>query len=281
MVRFLSVFLGAVFGLSVYVPHAWSTDEMQGNAIVLEGKLLQGGMVIGQAPLGSRVWLDGESLELTPDGHFVFGFGRDAEADHKLKVVYPDGVEEQKDLVVRARDYDIQYIEGIPKKIMSPNKDDLKRIREENAMVSQARGQFSTLQSFLETFIWPAKGPITGVYGSQRYYNGEPRRPHFGLDIAAPRGAEVIAPASGKVVLAHDNMFFSGGTLIVDHGYGITSTFIHLDAILVEKGQAVTQGEVIARVGATGRATGPHLDWRINWFQTRLDPRLLMNEPQP
>ncbi|OZG73052.1 peptidase [Hahella sp. CCB-MM4] len=281
MVRLLSVFLGAALGLSVFAQNAWSADEFQDNTLALEGKLVQGGMIIGQAPPGSQVWLDGKSLELTSDGHFVFGFGRDAEADHDLKVIYPDGVQEQKALAIKARDYDIQYIEGISKKIMSPNEDDLKRIREENALVSGARGQFSTLKSFLETFIWPAKGPITGVYGSQRYYNGEPRRPHFGLDIAAPRGAEVVAPASGKVVLVHDNMFFSGGTLIVDHGYGITSTFIHLDKILVEKGQMVNQGDVIALVGATGRATGPHLDWRINWFQTRLDPGLLMAEPQP
>ncbi|WP_211210723.1 M23 family metallopeptidase [Hahella ganghwensis] len=271
--------VSAMFMLALQV---WATDSAgQGSLLELQGELVQGGMVIGRAPQGSQVWLNDEVVKVTPDGRFVFGFGRDSENTHQLKIKYPNGTEALRELEVKPRDYDIQYIEGISKKIMSPNEEDLKRIRRENSMVAKARAGASVREDFLETFIWPAKGPITGVYGSQRFYNGEPRRPHFGLDIAAPRGAEVIAPASGKVVLAHNNMFFSGGTLIMDHGYGITSTFIHLDAILVEEGQEVKQGDAIARVGATGRATGPHLDWRINWFNTRLDPQLLMSEPQP
>ncbi len=251
------------------------------SELMLEGKFTQGGMIIGKAPAGSVVMLDDKTLRLTPEGQFVFGFGRDAKAQHQLKIVYPDGAEENRELEISARDYDIQYIEGISQKIMSPDPDDLKRIQHENGLVYQARNQESDLQSFGESFIWPAQGPISGVYGSQRFYNGEPRRPHFGLDIAAPKGADVIAPASGRVVLVHKDMFFSGGTLIVDHGYGITSTFIHLSAILVEEGQKVAQGDLIAKVGASGRATGPHLDWRINWFQTRLDPALLLKEPAP
>ncbi|AZZ90945.1 M23 family metallopeptidase [Hahella sp. KA22] len=251
------------------------------SPIELKGDLTQGGLVVGQIAADAQVWYDDHKLELTKDGHFVFGFERDDDLNHSLKVRLADGQEWTQPVTISARDYDIQYIEGIPKKMMEPDPNDLKRIREENAQVARARGRDSRLNYFLEGFISPAKGPITGVYGSQRYFNGEPRRPHYGLDIAAPRGASVIAPASGEVTLTHPDMFFSGGTLVIDHGYGVSSTFIHLDKILVKVGDKVEQGQEIAKVGSTGRATGPHLDWRINWFQTRLDPALLLaSEPK-
>ncbi|WP_431688315.1 M23 family metallopeptidase [Hahella sp. NBU794] len=251
------------------------------SPIELKGDLTQGGLVVGQISADAQVWYDDHKLELTKDGHFVFGFERDDELSHSLKVRLADGQEWTQPVTISARDYDIQYIEGIPKKMMEPDPNDLKRIREENAQVARARGRDSRLNYFLQGFICPAKGPITGVYGSQRYFNGEPRRPHYGLDIAAPRGASVIAPASGEVTLTHPDMFFSGGTLVIDHGYGVSSTFIHLDKILVKVGDKVEQGQEIAKVGSTGRATGPHLDWRINWFQTRLDPALLLaSEPK-
>jgi len=258
-----------------------ATEVTFEGRVTLNGQFTQGGMIIGKAAAGTMLKIDDQALRVTPEGRFVFGFGRDARPSHELAIMYPDGREEVRDLEIASRDYDIQYIEGIPKKIMSPDPEDLKRIRQENGLVYKARQQDSDLLSFSESFIWPTKGPVSGVYGSQRFYNGEPRRPHFGLDIAAPKGADVIAPASGKVVLVHKDMFYSGGTLIVDHGFGITSTFIHLSAILVKEGQQLSQGELIAKVGDTGRATGPHLDWRVNWFQTRLDPALLLEESAP
>jgi len=143
-------------------------------------------------------------------------------------------------------------------------------------LIKQARKGDSKLQDFLAGFVKPLEGPITGVYGSRRVYNGTPGRPHYGLDIAAPTGTEVYAPAPGIVRLAHDDMFYSGGTLIVDHGQGVSSTFIHLSEVIVTPGQRVEAGDLIARVGATGRATGPHLDWRINWFEVRIDPDLVL-----
>jgi murein DD-endopeptidase MepM/ murein hydrolase activator NlpD len=152
----------------------------------------------------------------------------------------------------------------------------LARIHRESASIKEARAKDDARTDFLKGFIWPAKGRITGVYGSQRILNGEPRRPHYGLDIAAPVGTLVVAPASGIVTLTTPNMFYSGGTLILDHGHGLSSTFIHLHRILVKEGQYVRQGDVIAEIGATGRVTGAHLDWRINLFKRRLDPQLIL-----
>ena len=147
-------------------------------------------------------------------------------------------------------------------------------------MAADARKVDLPLPGFAEVFQWPLIGPISGVYGSQRFYNGVAGSPHFGVDIARPTGSQVSAPASGVVTLVHPDMFYSGGTLIIDHGHGISSTFIHLSEILVKEGDAIHQGQVIAKVGQTGRATGPHLDWRMNWFEERLDPQLLMG-PMP
>jgi murein DD-endopeptidase MepM/ murein hydrolase activator NlpD len=156
----------------------------------------------------------------------------------------------------------------------------LERINRESQLTRNARAKDLPRKDFLEPIRWPLLGPITGVYGSQRVYNGEPRRPHFGVDVARPTGTKVIAPLPGLVTLAYDNMFFSGGTLILDHGHGISSTFIHLSKILVNEGDEIAQGQAIAEVGATGRVTGPHLDWRMNWFSQPLDPELLV-EPMP
>ena len=130
----------------------------------------------------------------------------------------------------------------------------------------------------LTGFTWPATGRISGVYGSQRVLNGKPRNPHFGLDIAAPDGTEVFAPADGLVTLTHPDMLLSGGTIILDHGQGLSSTFLHLSKILVEAGSFVKQGELIALIGSTGRASGPHLDWRMNWLDRRVNPQPLLSE---
>jgi murein DD-endopeptidase MepM/ murein hydrolase activator NlpD len=144
------------------------------------------------------------------------------------------------------------------------------------ALIKKARARDDARADFLTGFKWPASGCITGVYGSQRFLNGKPGRPHYGLDIAAPTGTPVLAPADGVVTLAHPNMFYSGVTLIVDHGHGLSSAFLHLNRILVKEGMRVRQGEPIAEVGATGRVNGAHLDWRINLFGRRLDPQLVL-----
>ena len=143
-------------------------------------------------------------------------------------------------------------------------------------MVASARARRDQRTDYAAPFAWPARGRISGVYGSQRILNGEPRRPHFGVDVAAPTGTPVYAPAPGIVTLAHEDMYFSGGTLIIDHGHGLSSSFLHLSEILVEAGTYVSRGDLIARIGATGRASGPHLDWRMNWLDRRVDPQRLV-----
>ena len=182
-------------------------------------------------------------------------------------------------LEIERRRYDIQRIDGLPKKMVTPPPELLVRIREEGAKVREARAFDTAELDLFVPFAWPAQGPISGVYGSQRILNGEPRQPHFGVDIAASTGTPVRAPAGGDIRLAEPDLYYSGGTVILDHGHGLSSSFLHMSRIDVEVGQRVAQGEVIGAIGATGRVTGAHLDWRMNWFERRLDPALLV-EPQ-
>ena len=246
------------------------------SPLLLEGAFSQGGLVQGRTDPAARVELDGRPVRVSPEGLFLIGFGRDAPAESTLRVTYPDGRVEQRLLQVAKRQYRIQRIDGLPKRKVVPEKRDLERIRKEAALAREARRRDDPRTDFASGFIWPAQGRISGVYGSQRILNGQPRRPHYGVDVAAPVGAPVRAPAAGLVTLAHPDMFFSGGTLILDHGHGLSSSFLHLSRILVKEGQRVRQGEVIAEVGATGRVTGAHLDWRMNLFTKRLDPQLLV-----
>jgi murein DD-endopeptidase MepM/ murein hydrolase activator NlpD len=232
-------------------------------------------MIIGQAEPGAIIHFLNRRVDLTPTGQFVIGLGRDASGTAQLKVE-TNGLEEVFNYPITPREWDIQRIEGVPQRTVSPPEEALKRIRREAALVRRARSDNDFREDFLRGFIKPLDGPITGVYGSQRIYNGVPKNPHFGLDIARPTGTLVRAPAAGLVKLVHADMYYSGGTLIIDHGYGISSTFIHLSEILVEEGAYVTSGAQVARVGASGRATGPHLDWRMNWFSVRLDPSLTL-----
>lgn len=248
-------------------------------AIELTGPLEQGGMVIGTVAPGTAVSLDGKAIKVSADGRFVIGFDRDAASKAVLIAAGSEG-QERMELTIKARKYQIQRIEGIAQTIMSPSAANLKRIGEEAAQVSRARARHYERMDFAGEFHWPLLGPITGVFGSQRVYNGEPRRPHYGLDVAAPIGTPVTTPAPGVVTLAHPDMFYSGGTLIIDHGFGVSSTLMHLSKVLVTVGQEVVPGDLVAEVGAAGRATGPHLDWRMNWHKVRIDPQLLVS-PMP
>jgi len=248
--------------------------------IELDGEPVQGGLLIGQAPVDASARLDGQALQIGPDGSFLIGFGRDETEPKMLEVTLADGRVYRRELVPAARVFNIQRIDGLPPSQVTPPAEVLERIRREAELAREARRLRDPRSDFAEGFIWPVTGPITGVYGSQRILNGQPRNPHWGVDIAAPVGTEVVAPAAGVVTLAHDDMYFSGGTLFIDHGLGLSSAFLHLDEILVEPGQRVAQGEPVARVGATGRVTGPHLDWRMNLGSTRVDPQLLV-PPMP
>lgn len=256
----------------------WASPLLAKLDVTLHGELVQGAMIIGQAPPGSKVQLNDDTLRQTADGYFVFGLDRDTESGDVLKVTGPQGDTWHKTLQVAEREYDIQHVEGIDQAILRPDRppEVWQRIRKESAKVGQARAEHQELEAFRQNFKWPIIGRITGVFGSQRVYNGRPGRPHYGVDVAAPVGAEVYAPADGLVTLAHDDMFFSGGTLIIDHGYGISSSFLHLSEILAKPGDIISQGDLIARVGAGGMASGPHLDWRMNWYQRRIDPQLLV-----
>ncbi len=245
---------------------------------VLRGTLTQGALLRGKLPAGSAVWLNGKALNILTSGEFVLGFGRDATLTQNLEWQLPGDLKRnQQSLQLLKRKYNVQHIEGVAAKYVSPPKEVLARIREDNVQIAAARATSSQQSAFLSDFILPAKGPISGVYGSQRVFNGEPKRPHFGLDIAGPVGTDIVAPIDGVVTLAHKDMYYSGGTLIIDHGLGVSSTFIHLSSIDVKSGDVVKQGQKIAEMGATGRVTGPHLDWRINWFKERLDPALVVD----
>lgn len=249
-------------------------------ALTLEGKLVQGGMAIGKTNPEATVYFQGEPIRVSPDGQFLIGFGRDAEPKAMLEIHLASGGVEKHPLTIEKRTYKIQRIDGLPPRKVSPSEDDLTRIRKEIALVKKMRKKDAPRNDYSQSFIWPVTGRISGVYGSQRILNGTPKRPHYGVDIAAPTGTPVKAPIDGVVSLVHNDMFYSGGTLIVDHGHGLTTSYLHLHKILVKSGQTVKQGEVIAEVGATGRVTGPHLHWGMNWFETRLDPSLMV-PPMP
>ncbi len=246
--------------------------------IDLQGDLTQGALIRAKVEAHTKVALNDQPIRVNAQGDLIFAFDRDAPLNYTLIVTPPAQTPCVMPLQLKARQYKIQRVEGIADKIMNPEPLDYDRIAQEAAMVKQARAQDSERADFLQGFAVPADGPVTGVYGSQRFYNGKPGRPHYGVDYAGPVGAPVKAPAGGKVVLVHPDMFYSGGTLIVDHGMGLFSSFIHLSKILVKEGDEIRAGDVIAEIGKSGRATGPHLDWRMNWFDVRVDPQLVLKD---
>ena len=182
-----------------------------------------------------------------------------------------------KKIEIIERDYKVQYVEGVPQRTVTPTETDLAKIRRDAVLVRAARKHELLEPLFLEGFVRPIQGQITGIYGSQRIYNGTPGRPHYGIDYAAPSGSKIFAPAPGIIRLSESDLFYSGGTIILDHGYGISSSFLHLSQVLVEVGDRVNFGDVIGLVGSTGRSTGPHLDWRMNWFDVRIDPEIVLD----
>lgn len=244
--------------------------------IQLSGEIKQGGLVVGKTHANNVVRLNEKVLPVSTQGDYVFAFSRDDKKQYTLTVTSPTGQVETKSFTPTSRDYKISRVEGISKKIMNPNKKANIRAGQDRAAMVKVRKISSKLTDFSQGFIAPRSSRITGVYGSQRFYNGVPKNPHFGVDYAGQIGAPVKAPASGTVLLWVPDMFYSGGTLVIDHGHGITSNFLHLSASMVKAGDKVKQGEVIAKVGNSGRVTGPHLDWRMNWHTVRFDPQLAM-----
>ncbi|MFO1433757.1 MAG: M23 family metallopeptidase [Candidatus Competibacteraceae bacterium] len=251
----------------------------QAGLLELTGSFTQGGLIMGRTEPGARITLDGQPVRVSPTGAFVIGFDRDAPAGARLETTFRNGSREQRTLTIKPRRYQVQRISGLPEEKVTPPPEVMGRIQREKAQLQEARSRDIDTAYFLSGFTWPVNGRISGIFGSQRILNGEPRQPHYAIDIAATAGTPVKAPADGVVTLAQPDLYFTGGTLIVDHGYGLSSLFAHLQEIYVRPGQTVKQGQTIAAVGATGRAAGPHLHWGLNWLNRHLDPALLLMPP--
>ena len=241
------------------------------NAVEFKGKFLQGHFIVGITDPNAKILIGKKEVKVSKDGYFVFGLDRDRKFDVTITKIF-NGKKKIITKQVLKRKYNIQRIDGLEESKVTPPESVYKRIKKENNAIGEARAINSDLPFFKEKFIMPVKGIISGVYGSQRILNGKPRWPHYGIDIAAKQGTMIISSGSGMVTMAEDDLYYTGGTIIMDHGHGISTIYSHLENVLVSVGDQINQGDVIGTVGSTGRSTGPHLDFRINWFQTRLDP---------
>jgi len=242
-------------------------------AVNFKGKFIQGSFILGKTNPGSEVFIDKKKVKVTSNGYFAFGLGRDRKNDVVITI--------NKEIIVKKvfkRKYKIQRIDGLEEKKVTPPEEVYERIKRENKWIGEARAVNSNLTFFKNKFINPLENAIiTGVYGSQRILNGKPKWPHYGIDFAAKEGTKIKAMLDGVVTLAEPDLFYTGGTLIFDHGHGISTLYMHMKTLMVKKGQKVKQGDVIGTVGSTGRSTGAHLDVRLNWFQTRLDPATVLD----
>ena len=246
------------------------------NAIEFKGKFLQGHYIIGITDPSAKIIIDKKNVKVSNDGYFVFGIDR----DRKFDLIITKIINGKKEKIVKKilkRKYNIQRINGLEESKVTPPESVYKRIREENNKIGEARAINSDLSFFKNQFIMPVKGIISGVYGSQRILNGKPRWPHYGIDIAAKKGTLIKSSGSGVVTMAEDDLYYTGGTIIMDHGHGISTIYSHLETVMVSIGDKINKGDIIGTVGSTGRSTGPHLDFRLNWFQTRLDPMSILN----
>tara|TARA_B100002051_G_scaffold41868_1_gene36187 strand:+ start:2926 stop:3765 length:840 start_codon:yes stop_codon:yes gene_type:complete len=245
--------------------------------ITLSGNFIQGGLIKGKAFPNANIKFLDKNIFLDEKNRFVFGFGRDFENKAIISITYKKKLI-TKSLSIEKQNYKIQRIEGLPKRMVTPPESVYKRIISENKEIAKVRKLNSNVSFIFQNFVWPLKGIITGVFGSQRVLNGKPKRPHYGIDIAAKEGTEIIAPLDSIVRMAEKDLYYTGGTIMLDHGHGVTSVYSHLSKILVKVNENIKKGDIIGLVGSTGRSTGPHLDWRINWFEQRLDPSLLIKK---
>ena len=245
-------------------------------AIEFNGKFIQGHFIIGKTEPKSKIIIGKKEVKVSKDGYFVFGIDRDRKFD-VLVTKIKEGKKEKIIKKVFKRKYKIQRIDGLPENKVTPPEEVYKRIKDENYRIGEARAINSNLIFFKNKFIMPVNGIVTGVYGSQRILNGKPRWPHYGIDIAATQGTKIKASGSGIITMAEDDLFYTGGTIIMDHGHGISTIYSNLEKVMVRVGDKINHGDIFGTVGSTGRSTGPHLDFRINWFQTRLDPMTVLN----
>ena len=253
----------------LFVLFIFTTSQV--NAIEFQGKFIQGHFILGKTNPDSKVLVGKKEVKVSKDGFFVFGIDR----DRKFDLTFTKILDEKKTIITKTvlkRKYNIQRIDGLEESKVTPPESVYKRIKKENNAIGEARAINSDLNFFRDKFIMPVEGIISGVYGSQRILNGKPKWPHYGIDIAAKQGTMIKSSGAGVVTMAEDDLYYTGGTIIMDHGHGISTIYSHLENILVSVGDKINQGDVIGTVGSTGRSTGPHLDFRVNWFQTRLDP---------
>ncbi|WP_440679000.1 M23 family metallopeptidase [Candidatus Pelagibacter sp. HIMB1517] len=246
-------------------------------ALELKGTFEQGSLIIGKTNPSNEIYVDQKKLKVSKEGYFVFGISRDRKKNISISIG-EDNKASQVIKSVKSRKFKVQKIDGLPKRKVSPNNEDMKRIRKEGKLIAKAKNVNSDLSFFFKDFIRPVDGITTGVFGSQRVLNGKPRRPHYGIDIAAAKGTKIKNSNSGNVLLAANNLFFTGGTIIIEHGHGLISIYSHLDKIFVKKGDFVKKGELIATVGSTGRSTGPHLDFRLYCRNIPVDPDLVIKK---
>ncbi len=240
--------------------------------------MTQGGLIFGVTDPKNKVELNGKKIRLSDEGHFLIGFGRDAPKKAILKIISYNGKIKSRALEVRAQKYKTQKIFGLPTRKVTPKLEDLARIKADNNSIARVRALNTDKTYFSSGFLWPVNGPISGFFGSQRILNGKPKNTHKGVDIAAPEGTPILASADGIVALVDLNMFYTGKTVMLDHGFGLTSVYAHMSDVSVEESEFVKKGDVIGKVGKTGRATGPHLHWGVTLHYTHLDPLLLVGE---
>ncbi len=240
----------------------------------LYGEAIQGAMLVGKTYPNAMVKFDGITQKANAKGDFVIGLHRDTSSVTNIKIVR-DGQTELYTIDIKSRKYEVQRINGLEKKKVNPPKTLLNRLKMEREAIKKARNISSFYTHYTQPWIHPTTGVITGVYGSQRVLNGKPKFPHYGLDYATVQGTKVVAPQSGVISLVQQDNFYSGKTVIIDHGMGVNTAYLHLSEISIKMGQKIKQGQIIGLVGTTGRSTGPHLDWRLNWGGVRLDPALL------
>jgi len=247
------------------------------HAEVISGFPIEGNLVIAKTKPENKVLFNNQKIQIDDSGIFIFGFHRDEESSSKLVIINSENDQFETIIQPIKREYKIQRIDGLEESKVTPPESVYKRIKEENNKIGEARAINSDLPFFKNQFIMPVEGIISGVYGSQRILNGKPKWPHYGIDIAAKQGTMIKSSGSGVVTMAEDDLYYTGGTIIMDHGHGISTIYSHLETVMVSVGDKINQGDIIGTVGSTGRSTGPHLDFRVNWFQTRLDPMSVLN----
>jgi murein DD-endopeptidase MepM/ murein hydrolase activator NlpD len=278
-----ALLLGLGSCASTPVPPKQAEAALARAADAIPTRLLQGSLLRARVAPGTRVQLQSadatRELRVGKDGGFALAAGRDEAGPLVLLLTSPDGATTTHRIVVDKREWQLERIQGVPESTVNPPPEIAARIEREQALVSAARERDDERDDYEQDFQWPLQGRVSGVFGSQRIYNGTPKSPHSGLDVAAAQGTPVHAPAGGIVTLAEPDLYLTGGTVLLDHGHGVNSSFLHFSRIDVKVGQRVEQGDVLGLVGMTGRATGPHMHWGLSWFGVRVDPRLLLPEP--